>query len=295
MDLDGIEVFVKVVQAGSFSQAAKVLGMPNSTVSAKVSQLEKRLGVTLIQRTTRKLRLTQAGENYFRGCARALHELQAAESELASDQSEPRGLLRLTAPVEIGHSVLPAVVRAYLQKHSQMTVDLIVTNRVLDLVTEGVDLAVRAGKLKDSGLIARKFALGQFALWAAPAYLKKRSALFHPKDLTQHPFLQFSLFKNRSLELTNGKENTKIAVSGRLFADDFEVLKALAILGEGVVFLPNLLCAEEAKQNKLARVLPDWHGGTVTFSLVYPAQRFVSPKIRAFMAVAEEILNDKST
>ena len=176
-----------------------------------------------------------------------------------------------------------------------INVDLIVTNRVLDLVTEEVDLAVRAGKLKDSGLIARKFALGQFALWAAPAYLKKRSALSHPKELTQHPFLQFSLFKGRSLELTNGKENAKIAVSGRLFADDFEVLKALAILGEGIVFLPNLLCAEEAKQNKLARVLPDWHGGAVTFSLVYPAQRFVSPKIRAFMAVAEGILNEKNT
>jgi len=294
MNLDGIEVFVKVAQVGSFSQAARILGMPNSTVSARVSQLEKRLGVTLLQRTTRKLNLTQAGETYFRRCVQALDDLQAAESELATAQSEPQGLLRLTAPVEIAHSVLPAVIRAYLKKHGQMTVDLIVTNRVLDLVTEGVDLAIRAGKLKDSGLIARRFTLGHFALWASPAYVKSHPAPTHPKDLSRHNFLQFSLFKSRSLELTNGKENAKIAVSGRLLADDFEVLKSLAALGEGIAFLPGLLCSEEKKHNQLINILPDWHGDSVSFSLVYPAQRFVSSKIRAFINVAEEMLKNRS-
>ncbi len=293
MNLDGIEVFVKVVQAGSFSQAAKILGMPNSTVSAKVSQMERRLGVTLLQRTTRKLNLTQAGKSYFRRCAQALNDLQAAESELATAQSEPQGVLRLTAPVEIGHSVLPAVIRAYLQKHARMTVDLIVTNRLLDLITEGVDVAVRAGKLKDSALIARRFALGRFTLWASPVYLKNHSAPSHPKELSRHNFLQFSLFKSRPLELTNGKDSVKIAVSGRLLADDFEVLKSCAVLGEGIAFLPSFLCGEEKTHNKLVRVLPGWHGDSVSFSLVYPAQRFVSPKVRAFIAVAEEMLKDR--
>jgi DNA-binding transcriptional LysR family regulator len=294
MNLDGIEVFVKVVQAGSFSRAAKILEMPNSTVSAKVSQLEHRLGVTLLRRTTRKLNLTQAGESYFRQCAQALEDLQAAESELVSAQNEPQGLLRLTAPVEIGHSVLPAVIRTYLQKHAQITVDLIVTNRVLDLVTEGVDIAIRAGKLKDSSLIAKKFTLGHFALWASPAYLKDHPTPSHPKELSRHDFLQFSLFKNRPLELTNGRENVKIAVSGRLFADDFEVLKSCAVLGEGIAFLPSLLCGQEKTQNTLLKILPDWHGDSVSFSLVYPAQRFVSSKIRAFIAVAEDVLKNKN-
>ena len=292
MNLDGIEVFVKVAQAGSFSQAAKILGMPNSTVSAKVSQLEERLGVTLLQRTTRRLNLTQAGERYFRRCAQALDDLQTAESEIATAQSEPQGLLRLTAPTEIGHSVLPAVIRAYLRKHAKMTVDLIVTNRVLDLVAEGVDLAIRAGKLKDSGLIARRFTLGHFALWASPAYVKNHMAPTHPKELTRHSFLQFSLFKNRPLELTNGRENVKVAVSGRLFADDFEVLKSCAVLGEGIAFLPSLLCNEEKTLSKLVKILPDWHGESVSFSLVYPAQRFVSSKVRAFITVAEEMLKN---
>jgi len=141
MDLDAIAVFVKVVQAGSFSQAAKLLGMPNFTVSAKVSLLEKQLGVTLLQRTTRKLGLTKGGETYFKRCVQALEKLQAAESELAIAQREPQGLLRLTAPVELGHGLLSALVDDFLQKHPKMGVDLLITNRVLDLVGEGIDAA----------------------------------------------------------------------------------------------------------------------------------------------------------
>lgn len=292
MDLDGIAVFVKVVQGGSFSRAAKLLGMPNSTVSAKVSALEKRLGVTLLQRTTRKLRLTQAGGAYFERCVQALEALQAAENELASAQQEPQGVLRLTAPVENGHSILPSLVRAFLKKYPRMAVDLIVTNRVLDLVAEGIDLAIRAGKLRDSRLIAKRFALGHFALWASPGYLKTRGRPTHPKELSGHDCLQFTFHKRKGFELTNGKENARIAVSGRLLADDFETLKALALLGEGIAYLPSFLCAEEAKQHRLEKVLPDWHGEEATFSFVYPAQRFVTPKIRAFIGVAEQLLKE---
>jgi DNA-binding transcriptional LysR family regulator len=294
MDLDGIAVFVTVVQAGSFSQAAKYLGMPNSTVSAKVSALEKRLGVTLLQRTTRKLHLTQAGEAYFRRCVQALNELQAAESEIASAQKEPQGLLRLTAPVEMGHSYLPILVHGFLKKYPLMGVDLVITNRVVDLVAEGVDLAIRAGKLRDSRLVARKFMLGHFSLWASPAYLKARGTPSHPKELTRHQSLRFSRFKAKAVELTNGEETATVALSGRVLADDFETLKTLAALGEGVTFLPSFLCAEAAAQKTLVRVLPQWRGNPVSFSIVYPAQPFVSPKIRGFIKVAEELLQDKN-
>ena len=290
MDLDGIAVFVKVVQVGSFSQAAKLLRMPNSTVSAKVSLLEKRLGVTLLHRTTRKLHVTQAGEAYFKRCVQALEELQAAESEIATAQREPQGLLRLTAPIEFGHSLLPSLVGGFLKKYPQMGVELLVTNRVLDLVAEGIDLAIRAGALKNSRLIARRFVLGQFALWASPSYLKKHAAPSHPKELSQHECLRFSRFRTKTLELTNGEETTTVAVSGRVIADDFETIKSLALLGEGIGFIPSFLCVEEEKQKKLVRVFPLWHGDSVSFSFVYSAQRFVSPKIRAFITVTEEML-----
>lgn len=287
MELDGIDIFVKVVQAGSFSRAAKQLGMPNSTVSAKVSALEKRLGVSLLQRTTRKLHITQAGEAYFRRCAQALAELQAAEKELETERGEPSGLLRLTAPVEIGHNLLPALVHAFIDKYPKMTVEVMVTNHVLDLVAEGIDLAIRAGDLKDSRLIAKRFVLGQFSLWASPSYLANRPAPRHPKDLAAHQCLEFLPFKNRRIELSNGKEKVAVAPHGRVAADDFETLRSLAVLGNGIAFLPGFLCADEAKQNKLVPVLRQWHGGGSPVSLVYSAQRFVSPKIRAFIDVAE--------
>jgi DNA-binding transcriptional LysR family regulator len=293
MDLDGVEVFVKVVEAGSFSRAAKLLGMPNSTVSAKVSALEKRLGVTLLQRTTRKLRATQAGELYFQQCVQALEQLQAAENELTSAQQEPRGLLRLTAPADIGHSLVAIFAHALLRKHPKMEVDLIITNRVLDLVAEGIDVAIRAGDLPDSRLIAKRFSVGHFGLWASSSYLKRRGTLAHPKDLAPEECLRFSLFKDNRVDLTNGKERASVATSGRLRADDFEALKGFALLGEGIVYLPSFLCADEARQNRLQRVLPDWHGAAVTFSFVYPAQPFVSPKVRAFIAAAEEALKNQ--
>jgi len=289
VDLDGIEVFVKVVQAGSFSQAAKLLNMPNSTVSAKVAALEKRLGVTLLQRTTRRLHLTEAGEGYFRRCMTALEELHAAESELESERSETKGVLRLTVPVELGRSALPPVLDVLMKRHPAIKIDLIITNRLVDLVAENIDVAVRAGPLKDSGLIAKRFVLGQFGLWASPSYLKNNSVPRNPDDLKEHDCLRFAPFTGRKLQLTNGRERAQIALAGRITADDFEALRALAVLGWGIALLPSFLCAEEAKERKLVSVLPNWRGDSVSISVVYPAQRFVAPKIRAFITAAEEL------
>ena len=289
MDLDGIAVFVKVVQAGSFSQAAKLLNMPNSTVSAKVAALEKRLGVTLLQRTTRRLHLTEAGEGYFRRCMTALEELHAAENELAIERGETKGVLRLTVPVELGRSALPPVLDVLMKRHPAIKIDLIITNRLVDLVAENIDVAVRAGPLKDSALIAKRFVLGQFGLWASPSYLKNNSVPRNPDELKEHDCLRFAPFTGRKLQLTNGRERAQIALAGRITADDFEALRALAVLGWGIALLPSFLCAEEAKERKLVSVLPNWRGDSVTISVVYPAQRFVSPKIRAFITAAEEL------
>ena len=289
MDLDGIAVFVKVVQAGSFSQAAKLLNMPNSTVSAKVAALEKRLGVTLLQRTTRRLHLTEPGAGYFRRCLQALEGLQAAESELESERSETKGVLRLTAPVELGRSALPPVLDVLMKRHPAIEIDLIITNRLVDLVAENIDVAVRAGPLKDSALIAKRFVLGQFGLWASPSYLKNNSVPRNPDELKEHDCLRFAPFTGRKLQLTNGRERAQIALAGRITADDFEALRALAVLGWGIALLPSFLCAEEAKERKLVSVLPNWRGDSVSISVVYPAQRFVAPKIRAFITAAEEL------
>jgi DNA-binding transcriptional LysR family regulator len=293
VDLDGIAVFVKVVQAGSFSQAAKLLNMPNSTVSAKVAALEKRLGVTLLQRTTRSLHPTEAGEVYFRRCLGALEELQVAENELVTERGETKGVLRLTAPVELGRSVLPPVLDVLMNRHPAIAIDLVITSRLTDLVAENIDVAVRAGPLKDSGLIARRFVLGQFGLWASPGYSKKNSVPRNPHELKGHDCLRFTPFTGRKLQLSNGRERAQVTLAGRIVADDFETLRALAVLGWGIALLPSFLCAEEVKERKLVAVLPNWRGESVSISVVYPAQRFVSPKIRAFITAAEELWNAK--
>ena len=149
---DAIPVFVKVVEAGSFSAAARLLNMPKTTVSAKIAALEKRLELKLIQRTTRKLHVTEAGMKYFRHCSNAIHEIELGEAALQSTQGEPTGVLRVTAPVDVGHLVLPRITRAYLARYPETSVELLVSNRFVDLIGEGVDLAIRAGTLKDSSL-----------------------------------------------------------------------------------------------------------------------------------------------
>ena len=284
MELDSISVFVKVVQAGSFSQAAKLLGMPNTTVSAKVAQLEKRLGVTLIQRTTRKLNVTQAGEAYFRGCVHALEEIQAVEAEVTTAQSKPHGVLRITAASDVGHTLLAPLVQLYLKKYPDMEVELMVTNRVVDLVGEGVDLGIRAGELEDSTLLSKKLITAQMVFMASPSYLKKHGTPSDLKQLQEHELLHFSEFPN----VINLNHNTKIKVKSRIRANDLETLKKFALIGQGITLLPIFLCEEELKNGKLIHFLPSWHAGTGFFTLVYPAQKFISPKVRAFIELVSE-------
>jgi DNA-binding transcriptional LysR family regulator len=286
MELEGIQVFVKVVQAGSFTQAARQLSMPNATVSAKVARLEKRLGVTLIQRTTRKLHVTPAGQAYFEHCVRALEEIQAGETQLASSAKEPQGTLRITASPDMAHSYLPPLVRQYLKKYPLTAVDLIVTNRVVDLVAEGVDIAIRAGELEDSTLMARKFISAGGGMWASPQYIKRKGTPKNPSELEQHDCLLFSELFGNALQLTDGKEHVSIKIRGRLSADDLETLRVFVTAGEGIGMLPTFLCEDPAHRGSLVRVLPKWSWEGGSFSLVYPAQRFVSPKVQAFLELA---------
>lgn len=287
--LDDVAVFVKVVQAGSFTQAAKLLSMPNTTVSAKVAALEKRLGVTLIQRTTRKLNVTQAGEAYFRRCVQALDEIRIAETEVTSSQAEPQGILRITSAVDVGQTLLPAMVRAYLKEFPKMEVDLLVTNRVVDLVAEGVDLGIRAGELDDSSMIAKKLVSGHICFWATPGYLKKNGAPTHPKELARHEMVCFSPIDFSKTSLTNGKDKFVISPKGRVSVDDLAVVKSFVLQGERIGLLPFFVCEEESKKGKLVPILPQWVLESDSFSIVYPAQRFVSPKVQAFIRIATEV------
>lgn len=291
MNLDDIAVFVRVVESGSFSAAARRSGMPKATVSAKVARLEKRLGLSLIQRTTRKLRVTEAGEQYFRHCADALREVEVAEAALQSTSGKPSGVLKVTAPVDLGHTLLPQIVHAYAARYPDISVELLVTNRVVDLVGEGIDLAIRpAQALKDSSLIAQRFFGMQANLWASPRYLERLGVLTHPRDLKTARILGF-LARN-SIVLTNGKADVEVSITGRIRADDFETIKALLLLGEGIAWLPDFLAAEAAQAGLLVPVLPQWVPKEQgAFYFVYVGRKYGLPKVQAFIETALQVVN----
>lgn len=290
MDIDSIAVFVKVVEAGSFSGAARLLKMPKTTVSSKVASLEKRLGITLIQRTTRKLHVTQAGQNYFKHCALAIQEIEKGEAELLAESATPKGILKVTAPADLGHSLLPRIVCEYLRLYPETEIELIVTNRVVDLITEGVDLALRAGELKDSTLMTRQFFKIKAGFWASPSYLKKIEVPTHPRDLKNCSLIAHSIQRSKPLELIDGKSQFSLPLKPRIWADDFETIKSLLLLKEGIGWLPEFLASREAKNKDLVPVLPQWQAKSAgAFSFVYPGHKYSSPKVKAFMDLALKI------
>lgn len=294
MDLNEVAIFVKVVQAGSFHQAAKQLGMPNSTVSAKVSSLEKRLGVTLLHRTTRKLQVTQAGQAFFNRSLGAIQEIQGAETEVTANQGEPQGTLRLTVPTALGSSLLPEVIAKCMNQHPKIHIDLVFADRIVDLISEGVDLAIRAGELSDSSLVAKKLGVGYFAPFATAGYLKAHGTPAHPKELREHTCLQFGPLGKDKWELVNkNKSKVLVPMQGRLIADDLNVIKDLVLSGEGIALLPTFICETETKKNKLVRILPEWRSDVRPVSFVYPPQKFVNPKLKAFIEIASDILKER--
>ncbi len=289
MDLDAIAVFVKVVEAGSFSGAARLLKMPKTTVSAKVAALEKRLGVNLIQRTTRKLHITEAGHKYFHYCATAIRAVEQGESELLSSQTTPTGLLKITAPVDLGHTVLPRIVRTYLEKYPETTIELIISNQVVDLIGEGVDLGIRAGKLKDSSLIAKRFFDVTMNVWASPDYLDNVGRPKHPKDLSKLHFVGRT--DQKAITFTNGVSEVEVPVASRVQVDDFETIKSLIIEGEGIGRLPDFLASDAKVDGTLVPVLAKWKcKSTGAFSFVYAGHKYASPKVQAFIATALEVI-----
>ncbi|WP_338759511.1 LysR family transcriptional regulator [Massilia sp. METH4] len=294
MDLDAVLVFVRVVDTGSFSAAAKLLKMPKTTVSAKVAALEKRLGVTLLQRTTRKLHVTEGGQRYYQHCARAVEELELGESALMSTRSRPSGLLRVTVPIDIGHTLLPVITRAYLDRYEDVRVEMILSNRVADLIGEGIDLAIRAGSLKDSSMIAKPFRDLTIGLWAAPHYLKAHGTPARPEELALHHFVSYAGMK--SLRLWNGKVEVDIPVTGRVIADDSIAIKAMLALEGGIGLLPDFLAADAHRSGALVPVLDGWRLAMVSgFSFVYPGQKYTSPKVQAFIDTALQVIAEQPT
>jgi DNA-binding transcriptional LysR family regulator len=287
MDLNEILVFARVVQAGSFTRAAAELGMPKSTVSRKVSDLEERLKSRLLQRTTRKLSLTDVGRTYYDYCARVVGEIEDGERAVSRLQERPRGLLRVTAPVNV--AFLGPIVSDYLKRYSEVRLDLFCTARAVDLVEERFDLGIRAGTLADSTLIARSLGSARWFLVATPAYLKRRGRPRSPDDLKKHDCLLFGTgIDNAGVRLENADTSVQVTLSARLMVTDMDILHAVAAAGLGIALLPASRCAEDLRAGRLERVLADWNAPSTPVHVVYPSTRHLSPKVKTFVEHLQE-------
>jgi DNA-binding transcriptional LysR family regulator len=282
MDLNEMLVFARVVQAGSFTAAAAALGMPKSTVSRKVSDLEERLQSRLLQRTTRKLSLTDVGRTYYDYCARIVGEIEDAERAVSTLQETPRGLLRVTAPVNV--AFLGPIVSDYLKRYPEVRLDLFCTGRTVDLVEERFDLGIRGGALADSTLIARRLGSAKWLLVATPGYLQRRGRPRSPDDLRKHDCLLFGAGPDSGgLRLENGDRSVQVALSPRLTVTDIDVVYAVATAGVGIAVLPAFRCVEDLRARRLTRVLADWNVPSTFLHVVYPSTRHISPKVKSFI------------
>jgi len=280
VDLNDVATFVQVVRSGSFTAAAKELGIQKSSASRKVSALEEALGARLLQRTTRALRLTDEGRIFFEHCARALAELDEGEQALGGMRAAPCGLLRVTAPLSFGF--LGPIVAEYLLRWPEVEVELVCTDRVVDLVEEGFDVAIRAGRLPDSSLVARRIGTLPRLLVASPSYLRRRRAPRQPGDLGEHDCISFGDRRSPWILESEGRK-VEIPVSARLAVNDYDLLRQTIVSGLGIGLLPEPDCAPHLADGTLRRVLHGWTGVEAPIHAVYPSLRQLSSKVKTFV------------
>ena len=277
--------FVRAVELGGFSAAARSLGVTPSALSKLVTRLEARLGVRLLNRTTRQLALTPEGEAFFERSKHILEEIGAAEAEVARFRERPSGLLRVNVGTAFGlHQLAPAVPE-FLARYPEMKLDITVTDRLVDLIEEGADVAIRTGNLADSTLIARKICDWERLICASPAYLKKHGVPRKPDDLLKHNCIGVGGSPRLSRWPFETKQGTHIVeVSGNVSANNAETLLQLAEAGLGIIRLGEVIVAESLREGRLVRLLADVHQPEpLSLQAVYPQGRHRSPKVAVFV------------
>jgi DNA-binding transcriptional LysR family regulator len=290
IDLNDVAAFVRVAEGGGFTAAAKVLGVPKSTVSRALTRLEGTLGVRLVQRTSRALALTDAGRAYYDRVRDAVAGVAEATADVVDLGAEPRGTIRITAPPDLGQLLIAGVTARFLEKYPQVRIEVSLTSRVVDLVAEGFDLAVRASPLADSSLVARKLGAADLGLFASRAYLKKRGTPATVADLASHDFVIFKPMQ-RAFVLRGPSGEETVTPHGPVESDDFLFVQRCVTEGVGVGLWPLFFTACEAKNERegVRRVLPGWVVRGTSIAVVAPSARQEPRRVKLFR---EAILAD---
>jgi DNA-binding transcriptional LysR family regulator len=281
VDPSDILLFVEVVERGGFTAAAKARGASKQSVSDRIAKLEHALGVRLLERTTRRVRLTDAGARYHARCASLAGQIAEANDEMRGLTTEPRGRLRVSVPVIFGRRYVMPVLTSLLRRHPELELEIVLADRRVDLVNEGFDVAVRVGELDDSSLVARRIGEGRLGYVASPAFLR-RHPVARPSDLAGAACIGMRPRETWTLE------GRRVQVSPRLVVNDLETTCEAALAGLGVARLPSFVFAPEVSARKLRELFPDAPALTEPVHVVYPSRLHLAPKVRVFVdAVAK--------
>jgi DNA-binding transcriptional LysR family regulator len=292
--LDGLEVFAAVVEQEGFTAAARELDVSKSYVSKQISRLEDRLGVRLLNRTTRQVTPTAAGEAFYDRCAQILEDLDAAERAVTQLQTSPRGTLRVSLPMSFGLNYVAPLIGRFLEDYPELEVDLDFSDRQVDIVDEGYDMVIRIGNLKDSSLIARKLAPTRRFVLASPAYLEEHGEPQHPRDLRDHECLLYSYKSHGPSWRFEGPDGELlIRVSGRMRSNNGTALMHAAVAGLGLTLSPDFISVEAISRGDLVPVLTNWVDDSLAVWALYPHRRYLSAKVRLFVDFLREEFSDE--
>lgn len=282
-EIAAIPIFVKVAEAGGFASAARQLGLTNSAVSKRISNLEAHLGTQLFHRTTRSISLTEAGEVYLAHAVQALGSAREAEDAVTALQGKPVGQLRVCAPVSFGILHIAPLMAGFLQNHPGITLDLVMDDRVVDLVDSGFDMAIRAGKLEDSSLISRRLTDVRSVIVASPNYLKAHEPIELPEDLLQHNCLRYTYSRDPMEWVFYGPlGEKKVKTKGSLSINNSQALCTALVEGLGVGRLPTFIASPHIKSGRLKTLLSDYALPEQALFAVFPERRHIPAKVRAF-------------
>jgi DNA-binding transcriptional LysR family regulator len=296
LDLNETVMFVAVVEKGSFTAAARALGVPKTTLSRKVQALEERVGAMLLKRTTRRLGLTESGRLYYDHCARLPRVLEEAEAAVSQLSGSPRGWLRVTAPYSLGSQVIVPLVPEFMRRYPDLRIEMHLSNEVVDLVASDLDLALRVGALADSTLIARPLGLFTTHVYASPTYLARHGEPLVPADLQHHRALALALHRQRgryAWTLRDGALAQEQAIAPVLLMNEPSAVRDAVLEGLGLALLPDRLAAPHEAGGTLQRVLSVWSGPDAELNAVFPRDRVLPPKVRAFIDFLVERLAAK--
>ena len=282
--LDGVTVFVGVINTGSFTAAAEALGHSTSYVSKTVTRLEKRLGSRLLNRTTRTISLTDAGRAYFERCNQIVIDAENAQRSISQLQDNPKGLLRVNAPVSFGSMYLLDHLSEFMKRFPEITLEVEFNDRMIDVVAEGYDVVIRAGQIRDSNLVARKFTTSKSIVVASPAYSKNNGRPEMVSELENHACLAYSLIPNPTLwEFMKDGNRTVVKVTPRLMCNNAAIEVAMAVNGIGIGRIPLFCCEQEIAEGTLEIILDDYEQPEIGVYAVYPHRQYLTAKVRAFV------------